>query len=310
MTLSETEPMSQPGIRPGLVHAPVTPFTRDHRVDFDTFARLLDFHLRNGADALALPMHAGESVSLTDHEKRQLVEFAVKHVRGRAPVIAHVSEAGSGIAAALARHAEEAGAAAVVATTPYYWTPPPAMILEHFTQIGSAVKIPFYVHNAPEDMAGIRVSAELMAKLIDRVENFAGLIDASLDWQFMIELMTDARRRRPGFQLLAGTEHLVSAGAIGATGMMSTLAALAPVRVRRLYELCRDQKFFDARPVQEEIAALRQATRKADIATLKAALQLLGRDCGAPRPPLRALDSARGALARLEDLLVQEPRGF
>ena len=101
-----------------------------------------------------LPMHAGESVSLTDDERRALLEFAIKTVAGREPVIAHVSDAGTAIAAALARHAQAAGAAAIVATTPYYWTPPPAMVLEHFAQIGAAVDIPFFVYNAPEEMAG------------------------------------------------------------------------------------------------------------------------------------------------------------
>src|ERR1700681_831760 len=117
--------------QPGLVHLPVTPFTPQARIDFDRLGKLLDFHIRNGADALALPTHAGESVSLTDAEKRALIEFAVKHSAGRALVIAHVSDAGTAIAAALARHAQEAGAAAVLATTPYYWTPPPEMILQH-----------------------------------------------------------------------------------------------------------------------------------------------------------------------------------
>jgi 4-hydroxy-tetrahydrodipicolinate synthase len=180
----------------GLVHAPVMPFGREHRIDFDVFAKLIDFHQRHGADALALPMHAAESVSLPDPEKRAVVEFAVKHAK--VPVIAHVSEAGSELAAALARHAEAAGAAAVVATTPYYWTPPATMVLEHFAIIGAAVKIPLFVHNAPDDMAGSKVTAELMAKLIGRLDNFAGLIDQSLDWQFMIELMTLARKLRPG----------------------------------------------------------------------------------------------------------------
>ncbi|MEA3024002.1 MAG: 4-hydroxy-tetrahydrodipicolinate synthase, partial [Alphaproteobacteria bacterium] len=124
----------------GLVHTPVMPFGREHRIDFDVFAKLIDFHQRHGADALALPMHAAESVSLPDPEKRAVVEFAVKHAK--VPVIAHVSEAGSELAAALARHAEAAGASAVVATTPYYWTPPATMVLEHFAIIGAAVKIP------------------------------------------------------------------------------------------------------------------------------------------------------------------------
>jgi 4-hydroxy-tetrahydrodipicolinate synthase len=117
---------------PGLVHTPLTPFSPDRRIDFDVYARSIEFHVRHGADALAVPMHCGESVSLTDAERRKIIAFAVEHAAKRVPVIAHVSDAGTGIAAGLAKHAQAAGAAAIVATTPYYWTPPPAMVLEHF----------------------------------------------------------------------------------------------------------------------------------------------------------------------------------
>ena len=299
---------------PGLVHTPVTPFARDNRIDFDVYGKLIEFHLRNGADALALPMHAGESVSLTEAERRTLIEFAVKQVRGRVPVLAHVSDAGTGIAAALARHAEAAGAAAVVATTPYYWTPPPAMVLEHFAQIGAAVRIPFLAYNAPEEMAGTKVTAELALKLMDQAANFAGVVDSSLDWQFMVELVDRARRPRPAFQLLSGAEYMVSAGAIGAKGAFSPLAAIAPGRVRELYDLCRKDRLFEARRVQEEIAALRQLVKKAQAASLKAALRAMGRDCGEVRPPLRPLGEVEyGALAeRLGALaaLRTEPRGW
>jgi len=299
--------------RPGLVHTPVTPFTPDHRVDLDRFGAILEFHLRNGADALALPMHAGESVSLSETEKQSLIAFAVGHIDGRVPLIAHVSNAGSAIAAGLAREAQGLGAAAIVATTPYYWTPPPVMLLEHFVRIGTAVDVPLFVYNSQEEMAGTRMTTELALKLIDALPNFAGLVDLSLDWQFMIELMTEAPRRRPDFQLLAGTELLVSAGAIGATGMFSALAGVAPRLVGRLFDLCRVQNFFGARATQEEIAALRQAT-KSGPAALKAAMRVVGRDCGNPRPPLlplaaeagEALAAALAALPALRD----EPRGW
>ncbi|MFL6937183.1 MAG: dihydrodipicolinate synthase family protein [Xanthobacteraceae bacterium] len=300
-------------VRPGLVHTPVMPFTGDHRIDFDRFGQLIDFHLRHGADALALPMHAAESVSLSEDEKRGVLAFAIERVRGRVPMIAHVSNAGTAIAAQLARDAQAAGAAAVVATTPYYWTPPQTMLLEHFVQIGAAVDLPLFVDNAPEEMA-TKVTTELMLKLIAELPNFAGVVDLSLDWQFMIELMTEAPRRRPDFQLLSGTEHMVSAGAIGATGMFSSLAAIAPRLVRRLYELCREQKFFAARPVQEQVAALRQVSKSRGPAGLKAALRIMGRDCGEPRPPLLPLDGSAyeklaaelAALPALRD----EPRGW
>src|SRR5262245_10027742 len=262
-----------PRFQPGLVHTPVTPFTRDRRIDYDRYGELIEFHIANGADGLALPMHAGESVSLPDGERRALLEFAIKRVNGRKPVIARVSETGTGIAAALARHAEAAGATAIVAATPYYWTPPPAMVLEHFVEIGAAVKIPMLVYNAPEEMQGTRVTAELCRKLIGRSPNFAGVVDLSLDWQFMIELMTDAPRLRDGFQLLAGTELLVSPAAIGATGLFAPLAGIAPRLVRALYEMCRDQKLFEARRPQEELAALRQALKPAGVAGIKAAMR-------------------------------------
>jgi 4-hydroxy-tetrahydrodipicolinate synthase len=300
--------------QPGLVHLPVTPFLPDRGIDYDCLRQLIDFHIRNGADALALPTHAGESVSLTDDEKRTLIEFAVKHIAGRKPLIAHVSEAGTAVAAALARHAQDAGAAAILATTPYYWTPPPEMILEHFAQIGAAVRLPFLVHNLPEDMSGTKVSAELMLELIGRLENFVGLVDASLDWQFMIDLIMEARHARPGFLLISGTELMVSSAAIGATAMFAPLAGIAPRLLRTLFELCRDDRLFEARAAQEEVAALRALLKAGGVASLKAALAARGRDCGAPRPPLQALD-ARAAAALKHDLdsiaaLRDEPRGW
>jgi 4-hydroxy-tetrahydrodipicolinate synthase len=300
----------EPVLEPGLVHTPVTPFTRDNRIDYDTFAKLIEFHLRSGADSLALPMHIGESASLTDEEQRALLAFAIKQVKGRKPVIAHASDAGSAIAADRARHAEKLGAAAIVATTPYYWTPPPHMIVEHFATIGSAVSIPFFVYNSPEEMPGSKITAELCLKLIDRLPNFAGVVDLSLDWQFMIELLTYARRKRPDFVLIAGTEHMVSAAAIGATGLFSPLAGVTPKLIRKLFDGCRKDRLVEARGAQEAVAALRQHLKSGG--RLKVAMYIVGRDCGVPRPPLQAPDAetSRALAAALEPMLRDEPRGF
>ena len=303
-----------PGFTPGLAHAPITPFTPGLQIDFGLFEKVIEFHLRHGAQALALPMHTGESVSLSDAEQRRLLAFSIKAVKGRVPVIAHVSDAGTGIAADRARHAQDAGAAAVVATTPYYWTPPPAMVLEHFAQIGSAVSIPFFVFYTPGELGATKIETDLVLKLLDRLGNFAGVVDASLDWQFMINIVSNAWRVRPDFQLVSGTEYMVSAGAVGATGMFSSLAAVAPTRVRQLYDICRTEKYFDARPAQEDLAALRQIVKRAGAGGLKGALRAMGRECGQPRPPLDALSAGGydklaaelGALA----VLRAEPRGW
>jgi 4-hydroxy-tetrahydrodipicolinate synthase len=298
----------------GLVHTPLTPFASDGRIDFALYGKAIDFHLHHGAQSIAVPMHAGESVSLTDAERRSLITFAVERADKRAPVIAHVSDAGTGIAAALAKHAQAAGATAIIATTPYYWTPPPAMILEHFFQIAAAVDIPFFVLNAPDDMAGSKINTDLALKLIAKRSNFAGVVDASLDWQFMIELLTEASPVRPDFTLLSGTELMVSAGAIGASGMFSALAVIAPKLVRDLFDLCRAQKFSEARALQEQVAALRQILKPGGVAALKAAARAMGRDCGNTRPPLLPLDAAaeKKLAAEIAALpaLAAEPRGW
>lgn len=303
-----------PDVRLGLVHTPVTPFTDDRRIDFGALEKLLEFHLRHGAEALALPMHAGESVSLSDEEQRNMLDFAVRQVGGRAPVIAHVSDSGTSIAASRARHAEETGAAAIVATAPYYWTPPPAMLLEHFAQIASAVRIPFFLLYTPKEIRGVRLTVDLVRNLMERIGNFAGIVDASLDWQFMVNVAIGAKRLRPGFQLVSGTEYMVSSGTLGATGMFSALAGIAPRLVQRLFALCRREQYFEARQSQEQVAALRQIVKKAGFAGLKGALRAMGRPCGDPRPPNEALSRTGyeqlaadlDALAALRD----EPRGW
>ena len=298
----------------GLVHTPVTPFTRDHKVDYGLYEKVLEFHLANGADSLALPMHAGESVSLSDEERKALLELAIKQVKGRVPVIAHVSQSGTSMAAALARHAEKAGAAAIVCAVPYYWTPPPGMLVEHFTQVGSAVKLPFFAWNTPEEMGGVKVTTDIAVKLLEKLPNFAGVVDSSLDWQFMIEVITVARKVRPAFQLLSGTEYMISASAIGCAGVFAPLAGVAPKVVRQLYDVCTKEQYEDGRKAQEAIAALRQAVKKEGVAGLKSAMRTLGRDVGGPRPPLRATGEVeQGVLAeRLGKIaaLRTEPRGW
>jgi 4-hydroxy-tetrahydrodipicolinate synthase len=302
-----------PTFEPGLVHTPVTPFARDGRIDFDTCGRLIAFHIAHGAQALALPMHAGESVSLGDAEQRALLAFVLKEAGGRVPVIAHVSDAGTAIAAQRARHAAAAGAAAVVATTPYYWTPPPAMLLAHFAEIGGAVSLPFYVLHAPQEM-GVKLSTDLVLKLAARLPNFAGVVDASLDWQFMINVISNGRRARADFRLVSGAEYMISAGAIGATGMFTSLAGVAPRLVKRLHDLCREERYAEARAPQEALAALRQAVQQAGAAGLKGALRAMGRDCGGPRPPLDPLheDAQERLAAQLAAMpaLRDEPRGW
>ena len=278
--------------KPGLVHTPVTPFTADQKIDFATFEKVIDFHLKHGAEALAVQMHAGESVSL-----------------------AHVSDSGTGIAVDRARNAERAGAAAVIATSTYYWTPPSPMVFEHISQIGASVGIPFYLLYTPDEMGGTHhINTDMVMKLIDKLPNFSGVVDVSHDWQFMINIVSNAWRKNPAFQLLAGSEYMVSAGAVGASSVFTSLSAVAPRLVKSLYDICRTEKYFDARSMQEDLTALYQIVKRAGDGGLKGALRARGRDCGQPRAPLDSLQAEGYAtlVAEMEKLpfMAKEPQGW
>jgi len=297
----------------GLVHAPLTPFA-DEAIDYDGYGKLINLHLQHGAEGLAIPTHTGESVSLTVDERQALLDYVIKQVGGRVPVIANVSEAGTSIAASLAAHARQAGASALIASVPYYWKPPQSMLVEHFATIGASGALPFFVYNSPDEMGEMEVTSKSVIELLGRLPNFAGLIDSSLDWQYMIEVASLARAVKPNFQFVSGTEYMISARAIGATGMLSPLSNIAPRLVHELYDFCRVENYQDARNKQTELAALHRLLRQTGVPGLKAAARIMGRDCGVPRPPLAALADAeyRTLAENLSAIsgINLEPRGW
>ena len=307
--------------QPGLVHAPVTPFGRDRSIDYDTYSNLIEFHLRNGAEALAVPMPEGEDMSLRDAELRRILEFAITQVKGRVPVIAHVSDAGTSLAVDRAVHAEKAGAAAILSHPPYFWHPKPAMVVEHLARIGAAVRLPFYICRPPVESVGTTLTTEIVLQLIERVPNLAGVVDASLDFVFMEEVISNGRRLRPDFQLLAGQDYIVPASALGGSGAIVPLAGIAPRLVRRVYDLCRQEKYVEARGMQEDIAQLHHLVKEAGasglkdgLAGIKCAIAAMGRECGVPRPPVRPLGEVErgrfeGSMHAMA-FLKAEPRGW
>jgi 4-hydroxy-tetrahydrodipicolinate synthase len=300
--------------KPGLVHCPVTPFKSDQSIDYDLYARILDFHLKNGADSLALPMPTGEDISLTEIELRKLIEFGIKHVKGRAPVIVHVGDPATAIAVARAKFAAQTGAAAIAAHPPYFWHPKPSMVAEHLVAVGSATKLPFFICTPVVEDAGTHLASETVLDVLKKLDNVAGLVDSSMRFVFMLETLSLGREIRPGFQLVAGTDFMVPNAVLGGVGAFSPLASVAPNLARQIYELCSKQQFKQARKLQEDMAELHHVVKKSGKGGLKTALRAMGRACGEPRLPALGLEEpAAGQLAaRVGALsyLSAEPRGW
>jgi dihydrodipicolinate synthase/N-acetylneuraminate lyase len=298
----------------GVISTPVTPLDGELRVDAETLERICDFQIRHGADAIALPMHTGESLNLSASEREQLVQRAVRASAGRVPVLAHVSMPGTEQVIELARSAQAAGASAVVVVTPYHWRPSPPELLAHFTAVASAVTIGVLGYNFPGRL-GVSLSPDLLEELIDRCENFTGVKDASYDMQSFTEACRRTATRRPGFGMFTGVEYLLTSVPVGGAGCFSPAAAIAPRLVRGLADACLAGDIERARPLQHRASALWHLLRECGYpASVKAAMSLCGRPAGGVRLPL--LDPGPEALARLSEglgelgLLDAEPQGW
>lgn len=300
--------------KPGLVHVPVTPFKADQSIDYNLYAKVIEFHLKNGADSIAVPMQQAEDVSLREIELRQVIEFAIKQVNGRVPVIAHVSDPGTGIAVERARFAEKAGASAIASHPPYFWHPKPSMVVEHLVQVGSATRLPFFICTPVVEDAGTHLTGEIVMDVIKRLENIAGVVDSSMRFVFMAETISLGREARPDFQLLSGTDFMVPNAAVGGAGAFSPLSSVAPKLARRIYELCTKQQLVQARPLQEDMAELHHLVKQGGRAGLKTAMRAMGRECGDPRLP--GLSLGEPAMSQLAarvaacPYLSAEPRGW
>jgi len=298
----------------GVIGTPVTPFADDGSVDLGTLELACEFLISHGVQGLALPMHTGESLNLSMSERNRLIETAVSTTAGRVPVLAHVSLPGTDQVIELAQHAEKAGAAAVIVVTPYHWRPPRAALMAHYTAVARAVSVNVFAYNFPSRL-GVGLDADLLADLIARCPNFAGVKDASYDMQSFTEACARTSALRPGFAMLTGIEYLLTSMPVGGAGCFSPSAALAPGLILSLYEACRAGDTARARPLQYRVSALWHLLRETGYpASVKAAMALFGRPAGGVRLPLLDLDDhqvarLRRGLADL-DLLDTEPHGW
>ncbi len=110
----------KPVIFTGAAVALVTPFRADGSVNYEELAKLIDYQIENGTDALVIAGTTGESSTLSEQEHSEVIRFAVKHTNHRVPVIAGTGSNATATAVMLSQEAEEAGADALLLVTPYY----------------------------------------------------------------------------------------------------------------------------------------------------------------------------------------------
>ena len=126
----------------------ITPFN-ENGVDYEKFAKLIDWQIEEGIDSLIVGGTTGEGSTLTDEEHREIIKFSVEQAKGRVPIIAGTGSNDTDYAVDLTKYAAEVGADAALVVTPYYNKTSQKGLYQHFKLTADAVKIPVILYNVP-----------------------------------------------------------------------------------------------------------------------------------------------------------------
>ncbi|KAA3626104.1 MAG: 4-hydroxy-tetrahydrodipicolinate synthase [Proteobacteria bacterium] len=161
----------------GSMVAMVTPMQPDGAVDHEALARLVEFHVENGTDAIVAVGTTGESATLDEAEHLDVIRRIVKLAKGRFPVIAGTGANSTHEAIELTQGAMEAGADACLLVTPYYNKPTQEGLYQHFKAIAAAVAIPQILYNVPG-----RTACDMLPETVERlapIPNIVGIKEAT-----------------------------------------------------------------------------------------------------------------------------------
>jgi len=215
----------------GSMVALVTPMHEDGSLDQAALAKLLEFHVENGTEAIIAMGTTGESATLDTEEHCAVVRRVVELAAGRIPVIAGTGSNSTQEAIELTRCAKEAGADACLLVTPYYNKPTQEGLYLHFRAVAEAVAIPQLLYNVPG-----RTAVDMLPETVERlaaIENIVGIKEATGDLERGRELI---RRCGSDFSVFSGDDATaMELILLGARGDISVTANVAP---RDMHEMC------------------------------------------------------------------------
>ena len=269
----------------GNIVALVTPF-RNGAVDAAALARLVDRVIAGGASGLVPCGTTGESPTLSHEEHDQVVALTVDAARGRVPVIAGTGSNCTEEATRLTLAAAQHGASAVLSVTPYYNKPTQEGLFRHFVAIADRSPVPVVLYNIP-GRCGVELSIETIGRLAEH-PNIRAIKEATGNVENVTRLRLSTR-----LAVLCGDDSLtLPMLAMGATGVVSVLGNLLPLRMTELVRLGLGKDLTAARALHDRLYPLMKALFvESNPAPIKAALATLGLSSEDVRSPLCTLSA-------------------
>ena len=270
----------------GVCTALVTPFAKDGSLNIAMATELLRRQEENGVRAVVLSGTTGESPTLSPEEKLRLFRLGREVLSPGTLVIAGTGSNHTAKAVELSRQAEKIGVDALLVVSPYYNKATPEGLIAHYTKIAQAVDLPVILYNVPS-RTGIDIPVEVYARLC-QIPNIVGVKEASGN------LPKIARIRQvcgPDFAIWSGNDDsIVPTLSLGGQGVISVLSNLCPEETVALVDAGLRGDFKTAGAMQCRLMPLIDVLfRRVNPIPIKAAMDLVGLDCGPCRLPLTAL---------------------
>lgn len=288
--------MLHPPVFKGIATALVTPFSRDG-IDYVSFARLIEFQLTNGVDALVVCGTTGEASVMTAEEKRQAIEFVIKQTRGRVPVVAGTGSNDIKASCSLSEYACSAGASALLAVTPYYNKTTKKGLVESYAAIASCSDRPVIVYNVPS-RTGVNITPEQYLELSE-IPGIEGVKEANGDLGAFAKTVSLCRDRLWFYS--GSDELLLPFMSLGGSGLVSVASNIAPKKLKKLYLAFLSGDVLHACELQKELTPLESLLFcETNPVPVKTALYYMGYCEKRFRLPLTTMDEKN------EDKLVKE----
>ena len=281
----------------GACTALVTPFLEE-KLNTPMLRQLIRRQLNAGMDALVICGTTGESASLSDAEKLELFRVSREAIPENVAFIAGTGSNDTAHAIALSQAAEDCGADALLLVSPYYNKGTEDGLYRHYAAIADSVHIPLILYNVP-GRTGLDMPVSLYRQLAE-LPNVLGVKEASAD----IRKIGKIRQACPpdSFVWCGNDDLAVPAMALGALGIISVISNVEPELTHAMVWAALDGDFDTAADLQLRLYPLIEALfREVNPAPVKAAMQLIGYDCGDCRLPVGSVSEA--TRARLQSLL-------
>jgi 4-hydroxy-tetrahydrodipicolinate synthase len=210
----------------------VTPF-KDGAVDYDTYARLVDWQIVNGGHGILVNGTTAEPSLLTVAERNRLVDVALEAANKRVPVLAATGSQSHAETVELTEHADKAGVAGLLVVTPYYVRPPQRGLIAYYTDIARRTELPLLIYHIP-GRAAVTTDLATVKAMKEAIPNLVGMKHAVNDMGFVTHMLDTFG---PQWRVFVGLEELsFPMLAVGACGLMNAVGNLAPRKVALLYE--------------------------------------------------------------------------